>query len=691
MLTDYKIDHKNDGGKSESILFIKSDRDQKDYNEKKGKVELSEYRPEGDEKDMIQEIRKNFRLGEDNFRKPRREFNDLSVLNRSMIDQMAYNNFMPNDGDYNDGDPLSEWRSNAQRPIIRNKVLSIGAHATANVRSPRVFACDDDSHEQKEAEEVMSLLMDLDNSRSNYIRTYLYATLTALFQPAAIAYREYSDVYRMIRTEEEDENGNVENKLIRVKDEEKSGPHSEVVPVEEILIPNFYENDIQEQDWVIRRRIISIDTARLKYSNCDNIKFLKAGMSVIFDDANQGFYDVYDPEMRDYLSEEVTYWNKGKDIRISSVNGIIMGKPDKKNPRRDGRYPFAKMYYETMDEGKCFYGMSLAAKMTQDAKIINTLYQMMIDGTYLKIMPPMVAIGSDMIGNDVMIPGLTTTLTDEKSSLKPITAQSDMTSGFNMISEVEKSLDETSSSPISQGQATGTTNTAYEISRLEKNASTMLGLFNKMQADFAIQYGTLVKNDIIQYYTMANIEDILGTDSLMYEKFIIPSSNDAGRSKNAVVRFKDMDEIKSKEQYLEKSYELLKEEKKESEEGNEMNIYEANPILFRNAKYSLIVDSEIMNPNSKDLERAYKLEAYDRMIQNPLIKQDLITKDFLLGAYSDLFQSTEKYMQEEQTNPTLPTRNGQQPSTIPGNSNNNMNPSEATLNNSQSLNNLTNK
>ncbi|NCC99863.1 MAG: hypothetical protein EOL95_09235 [Bacteroidia bacterium] len=690
MLTDYNIEHKNIGGKEESILYIKTDKKQKNYGELKGKVELSEYQPDGAEKDMIYEIRKNFQLGEETLTKPRREFNDLSVLDRAMIDQMAYNNFMPNDGDYNDGDPLSEWRSNAQRPIIRNKVLSIGAHATANVRAPRVFACDDDSNEQKESEEVMSLLMDLDNSRANYIRTYLYTTLTALFQPASIVYREYSDVYRMIRTEEEDEKGNIKSKLIRVKDEEKSGPKSEVVPVEEILIPNFYENDIQEQDWVIRRRIISYDTAKLKYSDCKNVKYLKPGISVIFDDANQGFYDVYDPEMRDYLSEEVTYWNKSKDIKISSVNGIIMGECDKKNPRKDGRYPFAKMYYETMDEGKCFYGMSLAAKMTQDAKIINTLYQMMIDGTYLKIMPPMVAIGSDMIGNDVMIPGLTTTLTDEKSSLKPITNQSDTMSGFNMLSEVEKSIDDTSVSPVSQGQATGSTNTAYEISRLERNASTMLGLFNKMQADFSIQYGMLVKNDIIQYYTMANIEDILGKDSLMYEQFIIPSSNDAGRSKNAVVRFKDMDEIKSKDEYLEKSYKLLEEEKKESEEGNEMNIYEANPILFRNAKYSLIVDSEIMNPNSKDLERAYKLEAYDRMIQNPLIKQDLVTKDFLLGAYSDLFQSTEKYMQDEQPMQN-PMMNGQQPNTTPGNPQNNMNPSETTLKSEGSLNNLINK
>ena len=76
--------------------------------------------------------------------------------------------------------------------------------------------------------------------------------------------------------------------------------------------------------------------------------------------------------------------------------------------------------------------------------------------------------------------------------------------------------------------------------------------------------------------------------------------------------------------------------------------------MFRNLKFSTIISPDILNPRSKDLERAYKLEAYDRMIINPMVDQELVTKDFLLGAYSDLFKNTDKYMKEEEAiNPMI--------------------------------------
>lgn len=605
---------------------------------------VSQYQPNKSEDEVLSLIRYCFGIGVNNQNKPRREFNDLSLLQRATVDQMAYNNYLPNDGDYSE-DSTDYWRSNAQRPIIRNKILSIAAHATARTIFPKVFAINDQSEEQREAANAMELLMEYDGEKVDYVRFSLYAVLQALFQPASITYREYSHVYRNIKTEIDEATNRW--KVERILDEEESGSKAEIVPIEEYLIPNFYEDDVQKQDWIIRRRIISYDNVKIKYADKKNIKYVKPGVQVIYDDPNKVFYEVYDTEMNEYMVEEVIYWNKAMDLRLVVVNGVLLSEFDEPNPRRDKKYPFTKTYYESLDEGKFHFGMSLSQKMMQDAKIVNYLYQMTLDGLLLDIMPPMIASGNDIIGNDVIIPGLVTSLQDVNSKITPIKQGGNSVAGFNAIAKVEESINETSQNPLQQGLTQGGSQTAFEIGKIEQNANTILGLFLKMISSFVKQYGELVKGDILQYYTTANIDDLVGKDSLTYKTFILPPS--IGRDKSIKFQLENLgDEEMDIEEMTKKSYNVLQEEKESEEQGNDVEIIKINPILFRTLKFSTIISPDILNPRSKDLERAYKLEAYDRMIQNPMVDQELVTKDFLLGAYSDLFKNTDKYMKEEE-------------------------------------------
>jgi hypothetical protein len=64
----------------------------------------------------------------------------------------------------------------------------------------------------------------------------------------------------------------------------------------------------------------------------------------------------------------------------------------------DKNYPFIAFKYENFDEGLAFYGKSLAFKMQPDADIINTLYPMIVDGTYLNIFSPLIVAGEEEIG-----------------------------------------------------------------------------------------------------------------------------------------------------------------------------------------------------------------------------------------------------------------------------------------------------
>jgi archaellum component FlaF (FlaF/FlaG flagellin family) len=332
------------------------------------------------------------------------------------------------------------------------------------------------------------------------------------------------------------------------------------------------------------------------------------------------------------------------------VNAVLMTDFDNPNPRNDKLYPFSKFGYENIDEGKCFYYKSLAFKMQSDANIINTLYPMIVDGTYLNIFQPMVNIGSETIGSDVLVPGGVTTLSDPNSKITPIQVAGNLKAGMDTLMEVEKSVSESSEQPILNGDSAQSGTTAYEISRQEQNANTVLGLFIKMIAQFVRQYGRLRVGDIIQYLTIVDADKITDQPDLVYKSFIVKGK---GKDKSKKIQFtQDVPEepITAREK-LDHSYKVLAEE-----ERTGMEIYKANPTLTRELCYKLIVSPDVLHPRSEDLERAQKLELYDRAIANPTANQEAVFKDFLLGAYHDITEPDD-YVQKQQ--PQMPQMQGQ--------------------------------
>src|SRR3989338_2613443 len=115
---------------------------------KQSELVLSKYNPTSEEINLLSIIVKHFGEGYNVQRKPRREFNDLSLLSRMTVDQMMFNTYQPNDGDPTEGDEINRWKSQAVRPIVRNKVISIAAHATARLIFPKIFAQNKDNEEQ---------------------------------------------------------------------------------------------------------------------------------------------------------------------------------------------------------------------------------------------------------------------------------------------------------------------------------------------------------------------------------------------------------------------------------------------------------------------------------------------------------------------------------------------------------------
>lgn len=623
---------------------------------------LSSYHPSDDEKDMNLLIRKHFALGDITMQKPRVEFNDLSVLNRTMVDQMSFNTYQPNNGDALSADILNSWRSRAMKPIVRNKIISVVAHATARLIFPKVFAHNSDNEDQQAAAQTMSDLIewscDNANGGAGYSKHALERTITALTDPVSIGYHEYAEIYCQYKTEK-DENGKW--KWDWRLDEELSGFQDEVVPADQLYIENFYEPDIQRQGWLLRRKVMSFDLAERKYKKkYDNFKYVQPGMQVIYNEANNSFYAVYDTNMRQYDVEEITYWNKSLDVKIVMVNGVMLTDYDEPNPRQDKLYPFDKFGYE-MINNRCFYYKSLAFKTTPEANIVNTLYPMIIDGTYLNLMPPMINRGGEMIGSDVIVPGAVTTLSSPDAKLEAIGIAQNLKAGMDTLFKVEESISQSSESGLQQGTNMPPGTTAYEISREEQNANTVLGLFIKMISEHVRQFGKLRVGDILQYQTIADVLDEGEDPKLTYKTFLLHDKVSGGKTKTKKIKF-DLSlpsEPISEKEHLNLSYENLK---MQGGSKSHMELTRVNPELFRKLKFMATITADVLNPMSEDLERSFMLEEYDRMIMNPMADQEEAYK-MLLSAYPKTRRDPDKYVAKQQ--PGNPMQPGQgQPMSI---------------------------
>ena len=646
-----KIEPKTGRYVSDSAKVIKADP-------KKDKMSL--YNPTQEERDCINSFLKDFRQGWQTMHLPRPEFSDLSLYQRHIVDMLAFNTYQENNGNPMMEDRLGGWKSNAIRPVIRNKAISIAAHMTARQLVPKVFAYNDANDEQVDSARVMSYLIDWAREQANYPHQALYRTIAALYSPISWGYSEYLEVYRSVK-DGKDKDGKWVYK--DVLDEDESGFKHLPVSTDQVYFSNFYEREVQKQDFIIYRRIISYDKFKAKYpvSKYPNAVHVFPGIHVVMDDANRGFFNVYDPHMRGEMVEEVIRWRKSTDSREVMVNGVFLSEAGEQNPRIDHQYPWDAFYYLPINE-RCLAGKSLVFAMQSDATIINTLYQLFIDGTILNQMPPVITTGSDKVGIDVMVPGLNLAFAESDVKINPIRVGDSGTlqATMNTLEKVEQSISESSQSSTQQGQPQLTgTSTAYEISRIEQNAATVLGLSLKFMANsHVVPYGKLLLSDILQYMTIPDAEKITEDSGLIYKTFYAKEPGNTGKQ-NKIEFDANMPDTMTEEDKMEMSFKLL-----EAQGGikSDTTFWSVNPSLFRNHKYSFTIDSDVLNPRSAELTRAFDLETYDRAINSPVADQEKLFVSLLMGSNPKTAKDPKAYVKQvEPVTVGADIKTGQQP------------------------------
>lgn len=598
--------------------------------DKRGQVisPRSAYNPSEEVKTLIAKVKQDYTIGHENMNRPYEEFSDRSVLQEMSAGQKVWNNYIPPRSE----DPDESWRAQTVRPTSRNKMISIAAHVTASLIYPNIFAQNDSDEEDKMAAEVMEDIFYWVTERAKYDRTFLFSVISMLSNPAAIV--EVAFVEAVIKARVMAEEG---YEIKEIVDQLCSGIKLNIVPVDELYIANVREFDIQKQRFLIRRRYVDYDEAEALFGDKEQFEFVQPGIQHVYGGVDEGFYEIADDD-HPTMVEIATYYNRREDMEVTFVNGIYMGKEDTtKNFMNHRRvvlngdtiatipvYQFAKSGYEPIDEMRFFYYKSAASKLGPDQDLVDTLYNLIIDGAFLDAMPPVNVYGQEESDASVVYPGAVNYFAKDTKA-EAMNLGRNMNSPIAALNMVEHTMSQSSQDDTRLGIAAAGSQTAFEISRMEQNAQIQLGLFGKMIGFLVEDIAYLIIDDIVNHLTIAQSTEILGEEMTMqYLSFLVRDRNGNGKRK---IEFTD--EIMGEFDVRSKQMELLK------RETDDTRILLVNPYQFARLTYLIQVVPNATIGKSEFSKKAMNLEAYDRMIGNPTLDPVAVTKDFLLSTFAE--------------------------------------------------------
>jgi hypothetical protein len=611
----------------------------------KASTPVSSYQPSKEVADFTSRVRKDFSAGIDILNKPWIELGDLSVIERMNRDQRTFNAFV----DESCEDPSQAWKWRGTRSKARNKAIAMHAQLTAGYIIPMFLAQNDNDEEDRDMSNVMRDIAEWMVSNSNYKSSFLMTSMGMLVNPVTYLGAEYAQVFQKIK--EKTEKGYTVTEIL---DEVLSGFQAPVYSADQILITNAYEQNIQRQRGIIKRRYIEYEEAEAKYGDHENWQFVQRGIKSVYSDDEGLFYDVKDDDHPN-LVEEATPIYRRDDTEVCFLNGIYLGDEDvEANPirHRDNRnspkYNVVPFGYQRVNE-HFFYYKSLMNSQYWDNRLLDAQYEVGMNRLFLDTDMPIAISGKDNIDSDIVFPSSVVAFADKDVKVTPLLPAANIGNLFAGMSTAEKSIDESSVSDVTGGQLPDANQKATALNIAERNARTLLQGVGKTLAESMVQYGGLMSDIAVQHLTVPQIMEIAGKEGkIKYPTFILDNKVSQGRNVSKVLRFDEsllgrtMSEDKKKEKEVELAMEAGYPEAKKI-------IYNINPELFSRMKYLVRIEPELMFPKNQEFLQAMMMEIQAQFQDNPYIDLEALTRktlyQFFRGETDELMKKAEVGME----------------------------------------------
>lgn len=594
-----------------------------------------------DVRKMWEQVRQDYFTAYSLQNRPFQEFDMLSLLQRMNLDQQTWGAFVG--ANYSPTD--QSWRWQGRKNTARNKIIGILAHVVSAMLYPFVNAYNEDNEEDELTARVMRILVENHLKNTKYEDKFLYMMCSALVNPAVFAQVECIEALQKIKYKK-DGKWVVEE----VIDEVLSGIHLNLVPVDQMMLGDFYTPDIQNQPYIIRARRMAYGEARAIYGNKhfykgeDLFDYVKKGDLTQVVGAGRDYQTIYniDWTLADQEFVQIlTAYYKSEDIEVDFVGGVLIGSyedPYNTNPFKKRRlttdkkgeyvtmpiYPFAKTGFEPIDPNRRFaYYKSAAHKEFWDDASLNRAYQLAQDSSYLGAFPPSMITGVTNIESSIMVPGYTFGAPKD-ATLTPAFQQRNLASLQFLIEKNTDDMGLSTQDALQNGQAIpGVTATASI--KAEQNAKIIMTVFARMICNLVEDIGKLYIDDILLHTTQGEVDATVPDNiKTKFRQFRLQTKEN-GKDMNNVIKFEPNMALPTftKDKATDLEWDLYNKNGKDDTHTYE---YIVDPFKFAKAQFSLRIDPDVIVSRSLGTDTLRKERLLNYAI-NPAIAPYLNVKE----------------------------------------------------------------
>lgn len=534
---------------------------------------------------------------------------------------------------------------------------------------PFVTASNDKDEEDKMTARVMRILVEDHLRKAGYELKFLFMVLSALVNPAVLIGVEYVVAFQRVKQRLA---GGAIN-VVEAVDELLSGINLNIIPIDELMLADFYTFDLQRQPYLIRVRRIPWDEARKIYSKNDNFQYVQAGMTriVMTGQENQTLYDIEWTEAdRDYV-QEITAYYRDEDLQVTFVGGVFIGNETdvyNSNPFEHRRmsligdqwlsipiYPFCKSGFEPIDPtGRFAYYKSGAFKEYWDDKSLNQAHAWLQDGTALDVIKPIFLSGVGQVNSTVMVPGATIGM-PVGAQMNAYSSSPNLAAAFKLLVQQDNDMSASTQDKVSGGQAPANV-TATATAQAQQQARVILGVFGLMIADLVRQVGELTMDCIIQHTTVGEIDATIPEALQMKYKTLLAKGKDKGKSVTNKITFSsdNMGRDMTQDDIRKLEWDMYMNSGKTNDEraNSDQRSYQVDPYRFARTRYSMWVDPDQIVDRSMGNERQQKLLAFN-MLSDPRVApftdQEAVVDDFIIEEFAD--GDPDRYKKKNNTQP----------------------------------------
>ena len=539
--------------------------------------------------------------------------------------------------DYNNIVPYkskSDWKKQTVRGITRDKANGFIAKITAKFIKSQVLAQNKDQKVDQVMSRMFGLLLDWWLRQCKARRNFIDIVQTAVIE---------GTVY-------------VQQKVINGKEVR------EIIPNDEVFIPNFRQSDNQKQSHFIRSQISSYEEAKLLFGDNEKWKYVMPGASDKWN-IDHEFFQGYETGIQEdnevmiiYLWEHGGY-DKNNNPKKKLYNVLISGVPmfgiDNTMSLKHNRYP-EKGVFEKFADVTFAWGNSLPNKVKHDKKYLDAFRTIILNKAILNLGTPLFNRGQEHIDEDVIVPFKITPTQLEEGDIFPVPGVSDpVTQGdLNIEEVVEKSIDEATQPPTSLGGDSGSQATLGEIQLKDARASELLKTFGQFISFLVEDLDTQSLSNILQFETQKDIKTLVNGSDLLFQREIeMPDQSlKNGKMGTLALRLGDQKSFPSPIEIAQEEFDTDKE-----------IIYADYKYIEELDRYVFVSANPVDKP-SETLERLIAVENYKSVyFQNPFINQLEATRNVVRANKDD----EDRMINEQPPAPEIPQGGQPQGSTNP--------------------------